>query len=95
MTAYIVARVDVKDPTMLMKYQAAVPPIVEKYGGKFIARGGSVITLEGPTESRRMVLIEFPDLTAATTFFNSPEYTETRKLRDGVAIAEFVAIDGV
>lgn len=68
MAAYIVARVDVDDPSLLMDYLTATPPIVEKYLGKFIARGGSTITLEGPEETRRIVLIEFPSLSNAEAF---------------------------
>lgn len=95
MTAYIVARIDVKDPTRLKAYQTAAPPIIEKYGGRFIARGGSITTLEGPAESLRIVIIEFPSLSQAEAFYHSPEYSEARKLREGVAIAEFIAIEGV
>lgn len=95
MTAYLIARVDAEDPTQLKAYQAAVPPIIEKYGGRFIARGGSTITLEGPGERRRIVVIEFPELADAEAFFHSREYSTARKLRAGVAIAEFIAVDGV
>ena len=95
MPAYIVARVAVDDPALLKEYLSATPPIIEKYRGKFIARGGSTITLEGPTESRRIVIIEFPELSDAEVFYHSPEYSEARKLRKGVAVADFIAINGV
>lgn len=95
MPAYIVARVAVDDPTLLKDYLAATPPIVEKYHGRFIARGGSTVTLEGPDESRRIVIIEFPKLSDAEAFYHSPEYTEVRKLRESVSVAEFVAVEGI
>ena len=95
MTAYIVARVDVDDPTLLKDYMAASPPIIAKYRGKFIARGGPAVTFEGPAESRRIVIIEFPNLSDAEAFYNSPDYSEARKLREGVAIAEFIAIESI
>lgn len=95
MPAYIVVRIDVDDPLLLKDYQAATPAIVEKFHGRFIARGGSVVTLEGPVESRRIVIIEFPELSDAEAFYHSPEYTRARKLREGIAVAEFIAVDGV
>ena len=95
MPAYIVIRIDVDEPELLKDYQVAAPPIIEKYHGKFIARGGSVVTLEGPAESRRIVIIEFPALSDAEAFYHSPEYTEARELRAGIATAEFIAVDGV
>jgi uncharacterized protein (DUF1330 family) len=76
MAAYIVARVEVDDPSLLKSYLTATPPIVEKYHGKFIARGGTTVTLEGPEEARRIVLIEFPSLSDAEAFYRSEEYSE-------------------
>jgi uncharacterized protein (DUF1330 family) len=88
-------RVEVDDPVQLKAYQAATPPIVEKYSGKFIVRGGASVTLEGPAETRRLVIIEFPALPDAEAFYRSPEYAEARKLREGIGSFEFVAVDGV
>ncbi|MHC4791978.1 MAG: DUF1330 domain-containing protein [Planctomycetota bacterium] len=95
MPAYIVARVDVRDPELLRNYLAATPSIIEKYHGRFIVRGGSTVTLEGPIESRRIVIIEFPELADAEAFYKSPEYSEVRKLRENIAVAEFIAVDGI
>ena len=95
MAAYIVARVSVADPSLLKDYLNATPPIVEKYGGKFLARGGPTITLEGPEETRRVVIIEFPALADAEAFYQSREYSQAKKLRADVAVAEFIAIDGM
>jgi uncharacterized protein (DUF1330 family) len=95
MPAYIIARVKVENVSLLKDYLAATPPIVKKYHGRFIARGGLTVTLEGPEESRRIVLIEFPALSDAEAFYHSPEYSQARKLRAGVAVAEFIAVDGV
>jgi uncharacterized protein (DUF1330 family) len=95
MKAYLIGRVDVSDASLLKDYQAAVPPIVAQYGGKFLARGGERVTLEGLTETRRIVLIEFPGLAEAQAFYASPEYAEARKLREGIASIEFVAVAGL
>ncbi|UCF42797.1 MAG: DUF1330 domain-containing protein [Planctomycetota bacterium] len=95
MAAYIVARVGVAEPPLLKSYLSATPAIVEKYGGRFIARGGTTVTFEGPDETRRIVIIEFASLSDAEAFYYSEEYSEARKLREGVAAAEFIAVDGV
>jgi uncharacterized protein (DUF1330 family) len=95
MSAYIVARVDVADPALLKDYLATTPPIIEKYRGRFLVRGGSTVTLEGPSEKRRIVILEFPGRVDAEAFYNSDEYTEARKLRDSVAVAEFIMVDGI
>lgn len=95
MSAYMVIRIEAKDPALLKDYQAATPAIIEKFNGRFIARGGEIMTFEGPVETRRIVLIEFPGLSDAEAFYRSPEYSEARKLRESVSTAEFIAVDGV
>ncbi len=95
MPAYIICRVAVEDPTVLKAYQAVAPAIIEKYKGKFIVKGGASVTLEGPDESRIIVVLEFPELADAEAFYNSPENAEARKLREGLATFEFVAVQGV
>ena len=72
-----------------------MPPILAKYGGKFIARGGSVVTLEGPAEARRVVLMQFPAMSDAEAFYRSAEYAQARKLREGLATIEFIAVEGL
>lgn len=94
MAAYVIARFDVKDWDRFREYGRNAPRTIAKFGGRFIARGGETITLEGPQESCRVVLIEFPSLEKAKAYYGSPDYTETRKLRQGAAEASFVAIDG-
>ena len=95
MPAYLIVRVHVDDPALLKAYQAATPSIIEKYHGKFIARGSSMTTLEGPDESRRIVVLEFPELSDVKAYYHSPEYSEARKLREGIGSFEVIAVDGV
>lgn len=95
MAAYLMARVEVTDRDRYKEYAKRTPDVISKFEGKFIARGGEIVTLEGSEETRRVVIIEFPSLEKAKEFFNSQEYQEVRKLREGAALAEIVAIDGV
>ena len=95
MPAYRIIRIDVDDPERLKEYQAAAPVVVEKYRGELLVRGGNYVTLEGPEETRRLVMIEFPDRSAAEAFYNSPEYAEARKFREGIGCFESVVVDGV
>lgn len=95
MSAYIIARVDVTDWTRYREYTKATPAAIARYGGKFIVRGGEMVNLEGEPESRRLVVIEFPTLEQAKTFYNSPEYGEAKQLRAGAAIGQFIAVEGV
>jgi uncharacterized protein (DUF1330 family) len=95
MTAYILIRVNVTDMERYRGYMALTPAILAQYQGRFIARGGESVTLEGPEESRRLALVEFPSLELAKVFYASPEYQAAKALRDGACEAEFVALDGL
>jgi uncharacterized protein (DUF1330 family) len=53
------------------------------------------VTLEGPEETRRLALVEFPTLELAKVFYASPEYQAAKALRDGACDAEFVALEGL
>ena len=94
MSAYIVVRMKVTDPEQYKRYVARTPECVASFGGRFIARGGEAVTLEGPEFRDRMVIIEFPSLERAQEFYNSPEYTEIKALREHAGIGEFIAVEG-
>ena len=53
-----------------------------------------MVTLEGPEERLRVVLIEFPSLAQAKAFYHSADYAAVKRLREGGGTARFVAIDG-
>ena len=95
MAAYMIARINVTDWDQYKKYIKVTPDIIAKYGGRFIVRGGESVTLEGPQENWRIVVVEFPDLAKAQEFYNSPEYCDAKKIREDAAKAQFVAVSGV
>ena len=95
MSAYMIARVDVTDLDAWKNYAANAGPTVEKFGGKYIARGGSLTGLENfEDEGKRVVIIRFPDVETAENWYNSPEYQEVKKLRDGAGHGRFMIVDG-
>ena len=94
MPAYVIARVEVTDWDKYNEYLKVGPGTLAQYGGRFIARAGEVVTLEGPEETRRMVILEFPSMAQAKAWYNSKEYQEAKKLRAGASIGSLVAIDG-
>src|SRR4051812_45662672 len=65
MKAYVIAAETVKDDAKFAEYRKDVPATVEAFGGKFVARGGKLTTLEGEWPHQRVVVIEFPSRDAA------------------------------
>ena len=76
------------------EYMRHTPRLIEQFGGRFIARGGEMVTLEGEANGQRMVVIEFPSLDQAKAFHHSPEYAKARKLREGAGALRLLAIEG-
>lgn len=95
MSAYLIARVNIINSDQYALYLNAARPIIEQFGGKALARGGEVIACEGPEESRRIVVVEFPSMERALEFYNSPEYREAKKLREQAAEGELIFADGI
>jgi len=96
MAAYLIGRIRVDDPDTYARYAARTPDVIAQHGGRFLVRGGAVEPLEGPnTRSTRTVVIEFPDMERAKTFYQSPEYQEIAKLRWQAADGELFIVEGV
>ncbi|WP_245826498.1 DUF1330 domain-containing protein [Oceanibacterium hippocampi] len=91
----MIARVNVTDPAAYEEYKKLSPGAIAAYGGKFIARGGNLETMEGENETRRVVIVEFPDLDSARRCYNSPEYSAAKAKRANAADAQFIIVDGV
>ena len=51
MTAYVIANLDVTDPSVFSDYGERVLPIIKKFGGRYLVRGGDVESLEGSPDS--------------------------------------------
>ena len=95
MAAYLIARVEVTNPEAYENYKKLAAEAIAKYDGRYLARGGNMETLEGDEESRRVVIVVFPTLEQAKTFYNSPEYAEAKAAREGGAKGQFVIVDGI
>ena len=83
MPAYWIAHSKITDPTEYKKYTDRVPEIINRYGGKILARGGRYQIMEGPEEFHRHVVIEFQTFERAVACFQSPEYQEAAAFRRG------------
>ena len=95
MSAYVVVEVDVKDPARYEEYKRLVPPSIEKFGGRFLVRGGRTETLEGTWSPTRFVVLEFPDVARAKAWWASPDYAEAKALRQATSHTEMIVVDGV
>jgi uncharacterized protein (DUF1330 family) len=92
--AYIVARITVTNPEAYGEYVKGASGAIRKYGGRPIARGGAMETLEGEGRPRN-VIIEFDSLDTAKAYYHSPEYQAAKALRENAGVADIIAVEGV
>ena len=93
--AYVLVQVDVTNSQQYGEYTKLSPGIIGKFGGRFLARGGRTVTLEGAPVQSRVVVVEFPSFERAQEFYNSQEYQAAKKVRAGAATAQFVLVEGL
>jgi uncharacterized protein (DUF1330 family) len=94
MPAYIIVDIEVVDPAGYEKYKPQAGPTVEKYGGKYIVRGGRSEVLEGDWQPKRLVVLQFDSVERAKAWLNSDEYREPKKLRHASAKTNMIVVEG-
>lgn len=95
MAAYFIVDLDIQDPAGFEEYRKLVPATIEKYGGRYLVRGGALETLEGSWRPRRAVVLEFPSLAQAKRWYDSEEYRGPKALRLKTAKANVILVEGV
>ncbi|MBC8267872.1 MAG: DUF1330 domain-containing protein [Rhodospirillaceae bacterium] len=92
---YLIADVRIDDMDAYKNYMEQAKPLVERYGGVYLVRGGDFKVLEGDYFSpRRMVLIRFPDKQSCERFYNDPAYQQARAIRLPVSDMVLIGIEG-
>ncbi len=94
MSAYVIAEVNVTDPKLYDEYKKLVPATVEKYGGRFAVRGGTIESKEGGWKPARMVVLEFPSMEKARAWYHSPEYAPVLAMRLKAGTAKLILVEG-
>jgi uncharacterized protein (DUF1330 family) len=95
MSAYLIVEIDILDPAGYEQYKNLAAATVEKYGGKYIVRGGSTEVLEGEWQPKRIVVLQFESVDRAKEWLNSEEYREPRKMRHRTARTNMILVEGL
>ena len=93
-TAHMIANIDVRDAAGFDDYRQKVTAVVEKFGGRFLVRGGEIRHLEGKLPLDRLVVLEFPTMEAAQRFYDSADYAPLLKLRLASTNSDLVLVPG-
>ena len=94
MPCYAVGHITVTNMEGYKEYAAQVPATIEKWGGKYLVRGGHTTVIEGEMVHDRHVVVQWPDRATAEGWYNSPEYQEILKIRLANSHGVMTLMDG-
>ena len=94
MTAYLLANLTVTDAAKFGQYRDLVAPMIARFGGRYVVRGGAVAAVEGEPGLDRVVIVEFPDMAALRRFYDSADYAPLIRLRQEATTGTVALLEG-
>jgi len=94
MLGYAIFNINITNPENYKEYIEKVVKVTEKFGGKYIVRGGATTKIEGTFPHPRTVVIQFPSYKDALRWYNSEEYKPIREIRFKNAKSIAIIIEG-
>jgi uncharacterized protein (DUF1330 family) len=94
MSAYVIVEIDIHDAEQYEEYKRLTPASINAYGGRFVVRGGKTEILEGDWNPKRIVVLEFIDAETAKKWWDSPEYSKAKALRQKIATTNMIIVEG-
>jgi uncharacterized protein (DUF1330 family) len=94
MLGYAIFNINITNPEDYKEYIEKVVKVTEKFGGKYIVRGGATTKIEGTFPHPRTVVIQFPSYKDALRWYNSEEYKPIREIRFKNAKSIAIIIEG-
>ena len=91
---YLIVRINISNTELFQQYPPLSTKSVEKFGGKYLIRGGRFEVVEGKWPAERTTVVEFESFDKAKEFYNSLEYNEAKKVRQESAESDFILIEG-
>ena len=91
---YLVANIRVNDQDVFKNFSQTALPIIEKYGGKILARGPHADRHEGNVDGV-VTMLEFESKEAAEKFYFSDDYQAAKAIRDTGCDTDLMIIEGM
>jgi uncharacterized protein (DUF1330 family) len=96
MSVYMIVEAkEVFDKQKYSEYISKVPKIIERFGGKYIVRGGDVSVVAGDWKPARVIIVEFESMEKFEAWWNSPEYRAIAPLRENGAKTNAIVVKGI
>ena len=94
--AYIIVDTLITNDEEMEHYKLLAKPLVESFGGEYLARGGQLVVKENQLWSpTRLVLLRFASMAQAQTFYDSPEYQKILPISQSCTQRTLVMLEGL
>ena len=91
---YLIANIRVHDKEVFEKFKLMSTPLISEYGGNILVRTPEVDRREGDVTGL-VVMLEFPNIEMARTFYESEPYTAAKLVREGGSSADLCLVEGL
>jgi uncharacterized protein (DUF1330 family) len=91
----MIVEIAIKDRELYSKYIERVANVVERHGGRYLVRGGTVTPMSGNWAPERIILIEFDTMDDWRKCFTLPEYREIAPFRETSTDTKAIVVEGV
>ena len=95
MSAYVISDVEPRDADLIDRYRTLAKASIEKYGGRYIVRGGEIEPVEGGWKPRHIVIVEFPSMDRAHEWYRSEDYAEALSVRERALSRRLIFVEGL
>jgi uncharacterized protein (DUF1330 family) len=93
--AYVISEVEFLDLEAVGVYRRLAAASIEKYGGRYLVRGGPSELVEGQPQPKNLIVVEFQTMEIAKAWYGSREYAEALKVREKALDRRLVFVQGV
>ena len=93
MATYHLTTIQILDKVRFLKYAQEARPLLERYGGEYLAMGRASGSLEGDPLSEPIVLTRWENTQQLKDFWGSSEYKRLRILRDGAVVVNSTILE--
>ena len=95
MAAYLISDVTVCSAEAFHNYRTRAAQAIAQFGGRYLARGGTVEQIEGCWAPTNIIIAEFPDMERARAWYRSPEYAAALEFRDEALTRNLIFVEGL
>jgi uncharacterized protein (DUF1330 family) len=92
--AYVINEIEVTDPAVFADYATRQGELVDRFGGRFLIRGGEPDTVAGAPLRQRVTVYVFDSMAQARAWRAAPEQSELAAIRDRASKFRSFIVEG-